>query len=75
MLASEEPPRYRRTPQGSKVDRFEPLIRRVLEEWPQIKAPRMTEILREHGYEGAGDLVRAPRRGAHLAQAAAAGAL
>ena len=58
MLASEEPPRYRRAPQGSKLDRFEPVIRRVLEEWPEIKAPRMTEILREHGYEGSVDLVK-----------------
>jgi DNA replication protein DnaC/transposase len=58
MLASEDPPRYRRAPQGSKVDPFEPVIRRVLEEWPEIKAPRMTEILREHGYEGSVDLVK-----------------
>jgi transposase len=58
MLASEEPPRYRRVPQGSKVDPFEPVIRRVLEQWPQIKAPRMTEILREHGYEGSVDVVK-----------------
>jgi transposase len=58
MLASDEPPCYRRAPQGSKVDPFEPVIRRVLEEWPEIKAPRMTEILREHGYEGSVDLVK-----------------
>jgi transposase len=58
MLAADEPPRYRRTPQGSKVDPFEPVIRRVLEEWPQIKAPRMTEILREYGYAGSVDLVK-----------------
>ena len=30
----------------------------MLEEWPQIKAPRMTEILREHGYEGSVDVVK-----------------
>jgi transposase len=30
----------------------------VLEEWPQIRAPRMTEILREHGYEGSVDVVK-----------------
>jgi transposase len=58
MLAAEGPPRYRRTPQGSKVDRFEPVIREVLVEWPQIKAPRMTEILREHGYAGSVDVVK-----------------
>jgi transposase len=58
MLASEEPPRYRRTAQGSKLDPFEPVMRRVLEEWPEIKAPRLTELLREHGYEGSVDLVK-----------------
>jgi transposase len=58
LLAADEPPRYRRRGSGSKVDAFEPVIRRVLEEWPQIKAPRMTEILREHGYEGSVDLVK-----------------
>ncbi len=58
LLESEEPPRYRRAPAGSKVDRFEPLIRQVLAEWPQIKAPRLTELLREHGYEGSVDVVK-----------------
>ena len=58
MLCADEPPRYRRTPQGSKVDAFEPVIRQLLEEWPQIKAPRVTEILREHGYEGSVDVVK-----------------
>jgi hypothetical protein len=58
LLASEEPPRYRRAPQGSKVDPFEPVMRRVLEEWPEINAPRMTEVLRDYGYEGSVDLVK-----------------
>jgi transposase len=58
LLELDEPPRYQRAPQGSKVDPFESVIRRVLEEWPEIKAPRMTEILREHGYEGSVDLVK-----------------
>jgi transposase len=58
MLGSTEPPRYRRPPAGSKVDPFEPIVRAVLEEWPAIKAPRMTEILREQGYEGSVDLVK-----------------
>jgi transposase len=58
LLESDEPPRYERAPPGSKVDPFEPVIRRVLEEWPQIKAPRMTELLREHGYEGSVDVVK-----------------
>ncbi len=36
-----------------------PVIRVVLEQWPEIKAPRLTELLRiEHGYDGSVDLVR-----------------
>jgi transposase len=34
------------------------VIRQVLTDWPQIKAPRKTEILREHGYEGSVDVVK-----------------
>jgi transposase len=34
MLASDEPPRYRREPVGSRLDPFEPVLRRLLEEWP-----------------------------------------
>src|SRR5205814_929001 len=60
LLASEEPPRYRRAPAGSQLDPLEPVLRRLLEEWPQIKAPRLTEILRsEYGYAGSVRLVQA----------------
>ena len=32
------------------------MIRRLVEEWPEIKAPRVTEILRDdYGYSGSGD--------------------
>ncbi len=59
LVRSEEPPRYRREPAGSKLDRFVPVLRRLLEEWPQIKAPRATELLRdEYGYDGSVDLVK-----------------
>jgi transposase len=59
MLAADEPPRYCRAGQGSKVDVFEPVIRAVLADWPQIKAPRMTDILRDdYGYEGSVDVVK-----------------
>jgi transposase len=58
MLAADEPPCYRRRASGSKVDAFEPVIRQVLVDWPRIRAPRMTEILREHGYEGSVDVVK-----------------
>ncbi len=53
LLARDEPPRYRRAPRGSQLDPLEPVLGRLLEEWPQIKAPRLTEILRsEYGYSG-----------------------
>jgi transposase len=58
MLAADEPPHYRRRAPGSKVDVFEPVMRQVLGDWPQIKAPRMTEILRGQGYEGSVDVVK-----------------
>jgi transposase len=59
MLESEEPPRYRRAPAGSKVDSFEAVLRKTLEDWPDIKAPRMTDILRDdYGYAGSVDLVK-----------------
>jgi hypothetical protein len=48
VARSSEPPRYRRESPGSKLDPFEPLLllRWLLEEWPQIRAPRATELLR-----------------------------
>jgi transposase len=59
LARSEEPLRYRRAPAASKLDPFEPVLRRLLEEWPQIKAPRATELLRdEYGYVGSVDLVK-----------------
>jgi len=59
LARSEEPPRYRRAPAASKLDAFEPVLRCVLEDWPQIKAPRATELLREeYGYDGSVDLVK-----------------
>jgi transposase len=59
LAASDGPPRYRRQPAGSKLDPFEPVLRRLLAEWPQIKAPRATELLREeYGYDGSVDLVK-----------------
>ena len=59
LARSVEPPRYRRALAGSKLDPFEPVLRRLLAEWPQIKAPRATELLRdEYGYDGSVDLVK-----------------
>ncbi len=59
LLAADEPPRYRRAPTGSQLDPLEPVLRRLLEEWPQIKAPRLAEILSsEYGYTGSLRLVQ-----------------
>jgi transposase len=58
-LATDAPPRYVRAPAGSQLDPLMPAIGCVLEQWPDIKAPRLTELLRaEHGYTGSVDLVR-----------------
>src|SRR5581483_4134755 len=63
LARSAEPPRYQRAPVGSKLDPFEPVLRRLVAEWPQIKAPRATELLREgYGYDGSVDLVKRRRR-------------
>jgi transposase len=59
LARSAEPPRYRRASVASKLDPFVPVLRRLLAEWPQIKAPRATELLRdEYGYDGSVDLVK-----------------
>jgi transposase len=58
LVAADEPPRYRRKPQGSMLDPLEPVIRSVLQDTPRIDAPAMTQLLREHGYRGSVDLVR-----------------
>ena len=63
LAASTEPPRYRRAGSGSQLDPLEPVLRRLLEEWPQIRAPRLTEILRsDYGYTGSLRLVQARLR-------------
>ena len=41
------------------LDPLEPVIGRLIDEWPQIKAPRVTEVLRDdYSYAGSVDLVR-----------------
>lgn len=40
------------------VNPLDPVLRGLPEEWPEIKAPRVNEILRAiYGYEGLVDLV------------------
>lgn len=59
LLEADEPPRYERKPAGSMLDPLEPVIRRLIDEWPQIKAPRIAELLRDdYGSGGSVDLVR-----------------
>ena len=59
LVEADEPPRYERAPAGSMLDPLEPVIRRLMDEWPAIKAPRVTELLRDnYGYAGSVDLVR-----------------
>jgi len=59
MLEADGPPRYSRAPTGSMLDPLEGVLRRLIEEWPEIRAPRVTEILRDdYGYSGSVDLVR-----------------
>ncbi len=58
LLSASEPPRYSRAPAGSMLDPLEGVLRRLVEEWPEIKAPRVTEMLRDdYGYVGSVDLV------------------
>lgn len=48
-------PRYCRAPAGSMLDPLEAVMVWLLAEWPQIKALRVAEVLREdYGYVGAG---------------------
>lgn len=59
LMEAAEPPCYRREPVGSMLDPLMGVIRSVLGEVADIKAPRLTEILREdYGYTGSVDLVR-----------------
>jgi len=56
---ADEPPRYERAAAGSMLDPLEPVLRRLIDEVPDIKAPRVTEILHDgYGYSGSVDLVR-----------------
>ena len=59
MADASESPSYSRAPAGSMLDPLEPVLRRLIADWEGIKAPRVTEILRDdYGYAGSVDLVR-----------------
>ena len=59
LVEAAGPPSYSRAPGGSMLDPLEPVLRRLIGDWPEIRAPRVTEILRDdYGYSGSVDLVR-----------------
>lgn len=59
LVDADRPPSYSRAPAGSMLDPLEPVLRILIDDWPEIRAPRVTEILRDdYGYEGSVDLVR-----------------
>jgi hypothetical protein len=47
LVEASEPPSYSRAPAGSMLDPLEPVLRRLIEDWPEIK-----------GAEGDGDPAR-----------------
>jgi len=55
-LASEVPPKYERAPAGSRVDAFEPRIRSLLTEFPDMPA---TVIAERIGWEHSASVLRA----------------
>jgi transposase len=59
LVAASEPPSYSRAAAGSMLDPLEPVLRELIDRFEDVKAPRVTEILRDdHGYMGSVDLVR-----------------
>ena len=55
-LAADTQPKYSRAPQGSRVDEFEPAIRRLLTEFPEMPA---TVIAERIGWEHSSSVLRA----------------
>jgi transposase len=51
-LRSPEPPRYRRTPQRSKLDPFKEEIGRLLKGEAKLPGKRIRELIEEDGYQG-----------------------
>jgi transposase len=59
LVEAAEPPRYRRQPSGSMLDPLDAVLRKLVADFEDIKAPRVTELLRDdYGYTGSVDLVR-----------------
>ena len=47
LIEAAEPPCYRRERAGSMLDPFDPVLRRLATDFEDIKAPRVTELLRD----------------------------
>jgi len=63
LVEAAEPPSYSRAPAGSMLDPLEPVLRRLIGDWPEIRAPRVTEILRDdYGYKGRSTLCASASR-------------
>jgi len=59
LAEAAQPPRYRREAPGSMLDPLMPVLRKLVADFEDIRAPRVTELLREdYGYAGSVDLVR-----------------
>jgi transposase len=59
LVDADRPPSYSRAPTGSMLDPLEGVLRDLIENFEGIRAPRVTEILRDdYGYSGSVDLVR-----------------
>ncbi len=59
LAEAPRPPRYRREAPGSMLDPLMPVLRKLVADFEDIRAPRVTELLREdYGYAGSVDLVR-----------------
>jgi transposase len=59
LIEADEPPRYWREPAGSMLDPLEAVLCKLVKDFEDIKAARVTEILRDdYGYSGSVDLVR-----------------
>ena len=48
LVAATDPPSYSRAPAGSMLDPLEPVLRGLMKDFEDIKAPRVTEILRSN---------------------------
>jgi hypothetical protein len=57
LVEADEPPLYERSP-GGRCSTGWSRMRQLIEEWPEIKAPRVAEMLRDaYDYVGSVDLV------------------